>query len=245
MNLIKLFLENYKQLIEKTDFTNNHEEDVKRFILEEIPVIKELNNILNNEVICKYTDKEFDVQKTNIVIKKHNIKNGIYIIQNPYNKKAYVPPPDIFIIHIHENSIIDYLGIECKSSITDKPTFNDNLVKPFSKTNIIYWFSNIRKKYNCIFISEVVIDKYIIHKFEYMYNEIQEIIKKYVPSKKRNYLKFYPDFRKKNEIKRSFKNKIFRNILHKKTKNYLNRLIKEVSNKCNGISTNNNFNIII
>jgi hypothetical protein len=245
MNLIKLFLENYKKLIEKIDFTNNHENDIKRFILEEIPCIQELNNTYNNEVICKYTNKELDIQKTNTIIKKYNITDGIYIIQNPYCKKAYVPPPDIFIIHINDFCIIDYIGIECKSSITDKPTFNDNIVKPFSKTNIIYWFSNIKKKYNCIFISEVVIDKYVIHKFECMYNEIQEIIKKYIPSKKRNYLKFYPDFRRKNEIKRSFKNKIFRNILHKKTKNYLNKLAKDIPNKCIGISTNNIFNNII
>lgn len=89
-------------------------------------------------------------------------EDGYYQIPQPYSveRGSFNPAPDMYLVSVINGKIIEWIGIECKSSSSLKPTWNDNLPRPFKDGNIVYLFTGKKDKetYTCIFTHEVFFD---------------------------------------------------------------------------------------
>ena len=76
--------------------------------------------------------------------------DGYYQIPQPYSngRGSFNPAPDNYLVNIRDKRVSEWLGLECKSSKSMKPTWNDNLPRDFRKGNIIYLFSGFMKDKN-------------------------------------------------------------------------------------------------
>jgi hypothetical protein len=76
------------------------------------------------------------------------IPDGYYQIPQPYSngRGSFNPAPDNYLVNIRDKKVTEWLGLECKSSKSMKPTWNDNLPRDFRKGNIIYLFSGFMKE---------------------------------------------------------------------------------------------------
>ena len=89
--------------------------------------------------------------------------DGFYTILQPYSKTgrgAMNPAPDLYLVSIVSKRIVEWLGIECKSSKDSLcPMWNEHLPREFVKGNILYFFSGYdkesKKKMNTLFTSEI------------------------------------------------------------------------------------------
>ncbi len=117
-----------------------------------------------NRPPCFYNyEKQLDIVKTNsefmIATLEKRIPDGLVLIPNPYQKKSFIPPPDIFLFSIKNGLIDDYIGFECKASTNmHRPMWNDNMPKRFMSHKIVYIFTNITENYTTAFIGDAVID---------------------------------------------------------------------------------------
>lgn len=86
-------------------------------------------------------------------------ENGYYQIPQPYSisRGSFNPAPDLYLVAVADNKIVEWVGIECKSSTSMKPMWNDNLPRPFIEGNIIYLFTGTHKNksFTCIFTNDV------------------------------------------------------------------------------------------
>jgi hypothetical protein len=90
--------------------------------------------------------------------------DGFYTILQPYSKTgrgAMNPAPDLYLVSLVSKRIVEWIGIECKSSKDSLcPMWNEHLPRDFVKGNILYFFSGYdkesKKKINTLFTSEVV-----------------------------------------------------------------------------------------
>jgi len=78
------------------------------------------------------------------------VSDGYYQIPQPYSngRGSFNPAPDNYLVNIRDKKVIEWLGLECKSSKSMKPMWNDNLPRDFRKGNIIYLFSGFIKEKN-------------------------------------------------------------------------------------------------
>ncbi len=79
---------------------------------------------------------------------KIQVADGLYTILQPYSsgRGSFNPAPDLYLIEIKNKKVINWLGIECKSSKgAMKPTWNDNLPRPYTKGNIVYFLTGEEK----------------------------------------------------------------------------------------------------
>jgi hypothetical protein len=89
--------------------------------------------------------------------------DGLYNILQPYSKTgrgAMNPAPDLYLVAIVSKRIVEWVGIECKSSKDSLcPMWNEHLPREYVKGNILYFFSGYDKetktKVNTIFTSEI------------------------------------------------------------------------------------------
>lgn len=94
-------------------------------------------------------------------------KEGYFTILQPYSiaRGSFNPAPDLYLVEIKGHTVINWLGIECKSSKGNMwPTWNDKLPRPYRKGNIIYFLTggnkkaggagNVPKNRNMIFTAE-------------------------------------------------------------------------------------------
>ena len=109
-----------------------------------------------NEIImnCKtHSPKPYDIDK----------EDGLYTILAPYSKTengSRRPSPDLYLVSIVSKRIVEWVGIECKSSKDSLcPMWNEHLPRDYVKGNILYFFSGYdketKKKMNTIFTSEI------------------------------------------------------------------------------------------
>ena len=89
--------------------------------------------------------------------------DGFYSLLQPYSKTgrgAMNPAPDIYLVHVFENRIVGWLGVECKSSKDSMlPMWNEHMPRSYEKGNILYFFSGFnkvaKKKMNTLFTNAV------------------------------------------------------------------------------------------
>jgi len=92
-----------------------------------------------------------------------NKDDGFYTILQPYSKTgrgAMNPAPDLYLVNIVSKRIVEWIGIECKSSKDSLcPMWNEHLPRDYVKGNILYFFSGYDKesktKMNTLFTSEI------------------------------------------------------------------------------------------
>ena len=95
-----------------------------------------------------------------------NTPDGFYTILQPYSKTgrgAMNPAPDLYLVSLVSKRIVEWVGIECKSSKDSLcPMWNEHLPRDFVKGNILYFFSGYdkesKKKMNTLFTSEIFFD---------------------------------------------------------------------------------------
>ena len=82
-------------------------------------------------------------------------ENGTYQIAQPYqfNRGSFNPAPDMYLVSVEDNKIVEWIGVECKSSKSFTPTWNDNLPRQFIQGNIIYLFTGAC--HTCVFTHDV------------------------------------------------------------------------------------------
>lgn len=89
--------------------------------------------------------------------------DGLYNILQPYSKTgrgAMNPAPDLYLVSVKSGRIVEWIGIECKSSKDSLcPMWNEHLPREYVKGNILYFFSGYDKetktKLNTIFTSDI------------------------------------------------------------------------------------------
>lgn len=174
--------------------TDEHEIYVKNLFITHCGLI-EIGNRIKIETkgfrpICKLAKADgkliLDKEKTYATIQKLDFEKGNYLISNPFCRKTHVPPPDIFLFQVStDKKVVDHIGIECKASVTHKPTFNDTFPKTFSESKIIYFFTHIypTESYNTVFTSDTMFSNTYAPKIEdiinAMNNEFDTILNLY------------------------------------------------------------------
>jgi len=173
VKIISKFLPVFNTLIEK-DFkcssegsTNGgcHEQEVANFFHERgFPITEKTITAMKPK-----SKKEYDIYIMNRTTHSPtegiqiNRPDGFYTILQPYSKTgrgAMNPSPDIYLIYIKGGQVVEWLGIECKSSKDSLcPMWNEHLPRAWEKGNILYFFSGYNKetnsKQNTIFTSDI------------------------------------------------------------------------------------------
>ena len=109
-------------------------------------------------------------------------ENGFYQITQPYSvgRGSFNPSPDMYLLNIQEKRIVEWLGIECKSSKSMTPMWNDNLPRHFNNGNIIYLFtgkpSAISDKHTGIFTHDIFFNGEESTQIRQLYAEISELL---------------------------------------------------------------------
>lgn len=138
-------------------------------------------------------------------------EDGCYQIVQPYQlttRGSFNPAPDMYLVCVENKAIVDWIGIECKSSKTMRPTWNDNLPRPFKEGNILYLFTGTYQKetYNCIFTNEIFFQGKDYQKITTLYENARKFLEE--EWKRMNCHEEFPDlsasFRIKCEQKNNF-----------------------------------------
>ncbi len=211
-NIINIFLSKYEKF-SKLNF-GNRTDDHEIFVVQNLIKCYDwvLIDCLDKKgkcICCHFQDngKYLNVEQTAKNIRLLNLKDGCYIIKRPYNKISFVPPPDIYILCVVDNNLVDYLGIECKSSTTNKPTFNDNIPSYFDESRILYLFTNVKLSYTCIFVGELIVSKEFVNLKKEMFNEFDKLLNVYKNKNINTEFSFNLSYRKKCELIGSFAGK--------------------------------------
>jgi len=171
MPILSIFLPIIPQLIQ-TEFASSsegstnsgtHESAVAEFFhskgflpLQKTVMIKKARGKESEEYLMNRTTHSpnpYDIEKP----------DGFYTILQPYSKTgrgAMNPAPDLYLVSIVSKRIVEWIGIECKSSKDSLcPMWNEHLPREYVKGNILYFFSGYdkeaKKKVNTLFTSEI------------------------------------------------------------------------------------------
>ena len=116
----------------------------KKYIERVIPATKRKKS---EKIITFIMDRTTHQPTKDLIIP---ISDGYYQIPQPYSngRGSFNPAPDSYLINIRDKKVTEWLGLECKSSKSMKPMWNDNLPRDFRKGNIVYLFSGFMKEKN-------------------------------------------------------------------------------------------------
>jgi len=128
--------------------TSEHEKYVKKLLITTYGFLEIGNTADPFGNICRLINvggkQTLDVIETYKNLGKLNLSEGYYLIHNPFCRESYVPPPDILLFRISATKkTIEHVGVECKSSKTHSPTFNDTFPKTYDESRIIYFFTSV------------------------------------------------------------------------------------------------------
>jgi hypothetical protein len=117
-------------------------------------------------------------------------KDGYYQIPQPYSdgRGSFNPAPDIYLINVRNKKIVEWMGLECKSSKSMKPMLNDNVFRDFNEGNIIYLFSGSKngKNINMLTTGRIFVNNNDPKDIGIFYNDINKIMQKLWIDKKLN-----------------------------------------------------------
>lgn len=169
-----------------------HEDDVSKYFIDKgFPKIEAVIRYTKTKTNRKGTktteEKTFIMNKSThspTVDTVLDYENGFYQITQPYSigRGSFNPSPDMYLLNIQEKRIVEWLGIECKSSTSMTPMWNDNLPRKFHNGNIIYLFtgksSNISNnhKYTGIFTHDIFFNGEESTQIRELYAEIDTLL---------------------------------------------------------------------
>lgn len=148
----------------------------KKYIEKEIPATKRKKA---EKIIIFIMDRTTHQPTKDLIVP---FSDGYYQIPQPYSngRGSFNPAPDNYLVNIRDKKVSEWLGLECKSSKSMKPTWNDNLPRDFRKGNIIYLFSGFMKdkNINVLMIAEIFFNNVSTTIVDDIYEKTNEYLNK-------------------------------------------------------------------